>query len=69
MEYTDSENASRCMEILVEAVGIIDAQRFIAYMNRVSGDYTVARRAIFDDMTVDDVFKMAEEDAEDNPFE
>ena len=69
MEYTDSENASRCMDILVKAVGIVDAQRFIAYMNRVSGDYTVARRAMFDDMTVDDVFKMAEEDAEDNPFE
>ena len=66
---TDSENAARCMDILVKTVGIVDAQRFIAYINRESGDYTIARRAIFDYMTVDDVFKMAEEDAEDNPFE
>ena len=43
MTYTDSENATICMGALVKAVGIVNAERFIAYMNRESGDYTLAR--------------------------
>ena len=49
--YTDSENAAICMDILLKAVGVIDTERFIAYMNRNAGDYTLERRRLLDDMT------------------
>jgi len=67
MMYTDSENAAICMDVLVKAVGIVDAERFIAYMNRESGDYTIARRAIFDDMSVEDLDKNLDEYKRNNP--
>ncbi len=53
--YTDSENAMICMDILVKAVGVVDAERFVAYMNRESGDYTLSRRRVFDGMSRDEL--------------
>ena len=67
MTYTDSENAAICIDVLVKAVGIVDAERFIAYMNRESGDYTIARRAIFDNMSAEDLDKNLEEYKKNNP--
>ncbi len=67
MTYTESENAAICMDVLVKAVGIVNAERFIAYMNRESGDYTIARRAIFDDMSVEDLGKNLDEYKRNNP--
>lgn len=65
--YTDSENAAICMDVLVKAVGIVDAERFIAYMNRESGDYTIARRALFDNMSVEELDKNLDEYKRNNP--
>ena len=67
MTYTDSENAAICMDVLVKAVGIVDAERFIAYMNRESGDYTIARRAMFDNMSVEELDKNLDEYKRNNP--
>ena len=67
MMYTDSENAAVCMDVLVKAVGIVDAERFIAYMNRESGDYTIARRAMFGDMSVEQLEKTIDEYKGNNP--
>lgn len=67
MMYTDSENAAICMDVLVKAVGIVDAERFIAYMNRESGDYTIARRAMFDNMSVEELDKNLDEYKRNNP--
>ena len=52
---TDSENASICMDILVREVGIINTERFVAYMNRESGDYTATRHELFRGMTSADL--------------
>lgn len=65
--YTDSENATICMGALVKAVGIVNAERFIAYMNRESGDYTLARRKVFDDMTAEELDDGIREYEESNP--
>ena len=67
MMYTDSENATVCMVVLVKAVGIVDAERFIAYMNRESGNYTIARRAIIDDRSVEELEKNIDEYKGNNP--
>ena len=67
MTHTDSENAAICMDALVKAVGIVDAERFIAYMNREAGDYTVARRAMFDDMTGEELQKEISDFEKSNP--
>ena len=67
MTYTESENAAICMDVLVKAVGIVNAERFIAYMNRESGDYTVARRAIFDEMSPKELDKSLDEYKKNNP--
>jgi len=51
----------------VKAVGIVDAERFIAYMNRISGDHTIARRAVFDDVSVEELEKNLDEYERDDP--
>ena len=66
--YTDSENAARCMDILKNAVGTVDMERFISYVIRESSDYTLWRRQVYDDMTVDEVLNSAAECAKEHPI-
>lgn len=40
---------------LVEKLGIVDAERFVAMIKRDSFDYTLWRREYFDDMTLEQV--------------
>lgn len=44
---------------LVEKLGIVDAERFVAMIKRDSFDYTVWRREYFDDMTLEQVSEEA----------
>ena len=67
MNYTDSENADICMNALVKAVGLVDEERFIAYMNREAGDYTIARHAMFDDMSAEELDREIHKFEEANP--
>ncbi len=67
MTDTDSENAAICMDILVKAVGVVNAERFISYINRESGDYTKSRRKIFDNMTRDELRSELSEYCAKNP--
>ena len=66
--YTDSENAARFMDILKNAVGTVDMERFISYVIRESSDYTLWRRQVYDDMTVDEVLDNAAECAKAHPL-
>jgi len=66
--YTDSENAARCMNILKDAVGTVDMERFISYVIRESSDYTLWRRQIYDDMSVEEVLDNAVECAKKHPL-
>ena len=66
--YSDSENAARCMDILKDAVGTVDMERFISYVIRESSDYTLWRRRIYDDMTVEEVLEDAAECAKKHPL-
>lgn len=67
--YTSDEIMALGMKCLVDNLGIINAEQFINSVRATCPDYTLWRRQVYDDMTVDDVFKMAKEDAKDNPFE
>lgn len=67
--YTPDEMMMLGMDCLVKNFGIVNAELFVNSVRAACPDYTLWRRRIYDDMTVEDVFKMAEEDAEDNPFE
>jgi len=43
------------IDALVQALGAVDAMRFIRLFDNGYGDYTKERHAIFDNMTVDDI--------------
>ncbi len=53
--YTDEEIMAMGFECLEERLGTDDTERFIAYILRNAGNYTIERRAIFDGMSVEDV--------------
>ena len=53
--YTESELRMIGMKCLSDRLGPVDAERFIVSMNRNAGDYTVARRELFDEMTLEEV--------------
>lgn len=52
---------------LVEKLGIVDAERFIAMIKRDSFDYTVWRREYFDGMTLEQVSEEAVAYAKSHP--
>ena len=43
------------LDALVQALGAVDAIRFIRLFDNGYGDYTKERHAIFDNMSVDDI--------------
>ena len=56
------------MKCLVDDFGLINEEQFINSVRAACPDYTIWRRQMFDGMSVDDVFRMADEDT-DNTFE
>lgn len=52
---------------LVEKLGIVDAERFIAMIKRDSFDYTLWRREYFDGMTLEQVSEEAAAYAKSHP--
>lgn len=59
--YTESELRMIGMKCLSDRLGPVDAERFIVSMNRNAGDYTLARREVFDDMSIDEFRKSSRE--------
>lgn len=53
---------------LVEKLGIVDVERFIAMVKRESFDYTTWRRIYFDKMDLDQVSAEAEIYARSHPY-
>lgn len=52
---------------LVEKLGIVDAERFVAMIKRDSFDYTLWRREYFDDLSLDQVSEEAAAHARNHP--
>lgn len=66
--YTDAEVRSIGMKCLVDKLGKVDTERFIYGLMKDGGDYTLARRELYDDMTLDEVLDSASKYMEENPI-
>ena len=67
--YTPDEIMAMGMKCLVEKLGYINAEQFINSVRASCPDYTLWRRKMYDDMTLDEINAMVMSDAKNNPFE
>ena len=67
--YTSDEIMALGMKCLVEKLGHVNAEQFINSVRASCPDYTLWRRQVFDDMSLDELNEMVKQDAADNPFE
>jgi hypothetical protein len=58
---TDTEIRLKGLEILVEHIGDIEAQRFIALIQREPFDYTKWRQGMDEDLSIEEIGKKAME--------
>ena len=56
MKMSENELTAKCMDILVDQVGPVEAERFVYVLNRENFDYTEWQRNLFEDETVDSLF-------------
>ena len=56
MKMSENELTAKCMDILVDQVGPVEAERFVYVLNRVNFDYTEWQRNLFEGETVDSLF-------------
>ena len=56
-QTTDNELAVKCMNILMDAVGPVDAERFVSIVTNDSFDYTEWQQNLFKDETVESLFE------------
>ena len=58
---SDQALGSRCLDILMRNVGLLETERFIAYLSRESADYTEWRQNQFDDLTIEELGRATRE--------
>lgn len=51
----DAALGAKCFNILIREVGPVDAERFIAYVNRERMDYTEWQQNLFAGQTIDEI--------------
>ena len=51
----DAALGAKCFSILIREVGPVDAERFIAYVNRERMDYTEWQQNLFAGQTIDEI--------------
>jgi hypothetical protein len=52
---SDVELRNHCFKVLVNNVGLLGMERFVAYLSREKHDYTKWRQDQFDDMSIEDL--------------
>ena len=57
----DAALTAHCMNVLVQNVGLLETERFIAHISRESMDYTKWRQGQFEDMTLDELARATRE--------
>ena len=68
MNCDSDDILARGMERLTEALGVIEAQRFISIIKREKFDYTKWRRVYFDSMAPGEFQQKALEYAQNHPY-
>ena len=58
---SDQALGARCMDVLMRNVGLLETERFIAYLSRESADYTEWRQNQFDDLTIEELGRATRE--------
>ena len=66
--YTDQEIREIGMDSLVKALGVVDTERFISGIIRDGGDYTLSRRKLYDNLTLEEVFENADAYMKEHPL-
>ncbi len=62
MRVEDRDLCLRGMDVLIKALGSVEAERFIMMMNREAGDYTEWRKThLYQGLDVEDLAEMARE--------
>jgi len=56
---TDTELRGQGIEALIEALGALNAERFITLLLREPFDYTKWQRALWEDKSIEDISQMA----------
>lgn len=56
-QTTDNELAVKCMDVLLNAVGPVDAERFVGLVANSTFDYTEWQRDLFKGETVGTLFE------------
>jgi len=58
---TDNVLRYEAMALLMRTFGAVDAERFISMVKRDTFDYTEWRRGLWNDMTIEEIYKEAAE--------
>ena len=56
-QATDNELSVKCMNVLMNAVGPVDAERFISIVANGAFDYTDWQKSLFEGETLDTLFE------------
>jgi len=56
---TDTTLQHEAMNVLLQAFGAVDAERFISMVKRDTFDYTEWRRSLWNDMTINEIYAEA----------
>ena len=67
-ERTDTALKRKGMDVLIQELGYVDAERFVALMNKEPFDYTKWRRQFFGDKTVSEINDEAADYSRNHPF-
>lgn len=68
-DYASDELMRLGMDCLLNHLGYFDTLRFIGAVRASCPDYTLWRRQVFDNKSLDDLNEMVKNDVPDNPFE
>ena len=61
MNKSDTVLKKEGFKILLDKLGLVDMERFIALINREKLDYTKWRKDLFEDMSIDELSTKADE--------
>lgn len=59
MRYTDTEIKAKGFQLLAQHLGVIEAERFIALIQREPFDYTEWRQGMDEELTLEEISRKA----------
>lgn len=67
-QTTDNELSVKCMNVLMNSVGPVDAERFISLVTNAAFDYTDWQKNLFEGETLDTLFEKVKNFQPDTEF-